>query len=106
MLDTLNEILKFLDVDIYQFFVELVAYLIEKVTIFYLKWSLSAMSFAWDVAQQILIDLNISQMLSSIWNNFNSEILDLLLWLKIPDFINTVLTAYVTRFVMHFIPGL
>lgn len=106
MLDTLHQILAWFDNGIYQFFVELTAYLIEKITIMYLKWTLAALTFSWDVAQQILVDLQISQMLSSMWNNFDSDTLNLITWLKMPDFVNTVLTAYVTRFVMRFIPGL
>ncbi len=106
MIDFFNQILDFINTGIYKLLTEFVAYLISKISIFVLTSTLKMMVFSWDVAKQIMVDLQISSILASIYSHFNSKILELLFWLKVPDFINNVLTAYITRFVMRFVPFL
>ena len=106
MIDFFNQVLDFIHSGYYKLLTEFVAYLISKISIFVLTSTLKMMVFSWDVAKQIMVDLKISDMLAGIYSHFNSDILNILLWLKIPDFINNVITAYITRFVMRFIPGL
>lgn len=86
------------------FLKEFVAYLISMLTIAWLKLSAIALEFSWDVASQILEDLQFSVFLAGIYSGFDSEIKDLLLWLRVPDFVSVVTTAHVTRFTMRFIP--
>lgn len=106
MIDFFNQVLDFIHSGFYKLLTEFVAYLISKISIFVLTATLKMMVFSWDVAKQIMVDLKISTMLAGLYSHFNSQILDILLWLKIPDFINNVITAYITRYVMRFMPGL
>lgn len=99
-----NSMLEFINNGIYEFFVDLVSYLLQKVTLFTLQASYVSMSFAWDVAQDILADLNLSAFIQSMYSHFDSQITSLLLWLRVPEAINTLTTAYMTRFVMRFMP--
>lgn len=104
MIDALQAILDWLTSGIYDVLTDFAAYLISLLTVIYLKLSVTALEFSWDIASQILNDLQFSAFLASIYSGFDSQIKDLLLWLRIPDFASTVTTAYVTRFVMKFIP--
>lgn len=104
MIEALQSIVDWFTSGIYQFFTEFTAYLISFLTVAYLKLSVEALSFSWNVASQILNDLQFSAFLAGLYSGFDSQTKDLLLWLRVPDFASTVTTAYVTRYVMKFIP--
>lgn len=106
MLDFFTQVLNFIGSGIYDLLVQFVAYIISKLSEIMLYLTLKSMVFSWDIARQILVDLQVSNMISSMYSHFDTQVLNVLLWLKIPDFINNLITAYVTRFVMRFIPFL
>lgn len=103
MLDFFNYIIWFFTDGIYLFFVDAVSWLIQKSVFGFYKTTYLSVTFSWDVAQNIMADLNISAYLNGLYAHFNSEILNTFIWLRLPEFINTVITAYVTRFVIAFI---
>lgn len=99
-----NTIIDFITDGIYDFFVDLVSYLIQKSTLATLKVMYVTLNFSWDIAQNIIADLQLSSFIGEMFSHFDIKIVDLLLWLRVPEFINTIGTAYMTRFVMRFIP--
>lgn len=102
--DFFQKVLDFINIGIYQFFVDAFAYIIEKSVLIYLQLKLAMLQVSWDVAQHILADINFSGYLAQIYSHFNSDIIDIMLWLHAPEFITIVSTAYLTRFVMRFVP--
>lgn len=78
---------------------------IEFYTLASLKAQLIALTFAWDIAQSILVDLQISQKLQSFFSLLPSDVAVNVAALRIPEGIGLILTAYVTRYVLRFIPG-
>lgn len=100
--DFFTKIWDFIQTGIYDFFVEWFAEFVIWSTVSMLKFKLMAMAFAWDVAQEVLTQLNISSALSLAWSQIDSGVLNALTFFNIPDAINIILSARVTRFVLNF----
>lgn len=98
-----DEVTKFFEVDLYQIFTDYVAYLIIQAQVAYWKIKLSALSFSWDVAQSIISQLGISSYISSAFSSLDSDLLDVISYIKIPDFVNIIVSAVTTKFVFKFL---
>lgn len=90
---------------LYDFAVWAYAGLIEHITLSYVKTMLWALPFAWDVANTIISDLSLPARLAQFWSALPPEVAGLASVLNIPQAILMILSAYVTRFVLRFIPG-
>lgn len=101
-----TSIYDFITLGIYDILVWFAANLIELTTVEVLEFKLWVMGFAWDVAQQIVTDLHVSEYLSSAWASLDPEVAGLLSILRVPDALLVVLSGYITRFVLRFLPGL
>jgi hypothetical protein len=95
-----NEILWFFDTGIFQFFESALV----SIGTWYVLWELKALiaftSLSWDIAKNILDVLSISSSLQSAWSSLDSQVLSAISWFRIPEGINILLNAYVTRFVI------
>lgn len=69
-------------------------------TIFWFKIKIAALQQAWDVAEAILVQLDISGPLNSAWASIDGELMGYMTFFKIPDAFNIILQARVTRFVL------
>ena len=78
---------------------------IEYYTLASLKFKLRIINFAWDVAKQILIDLNFSATFNEYYSLIPDYIQVNLSALRIPQGITLIVTALVTKYVLRFIPG-
>lgn len=55
---------------------------------------------SWQIASQLMSQLNISSAIQTYWGQMDSEILAYVSWFKIPEALNMVLNAGITRYVM------
>ncbi len=104
MVDFFNWLYEFLTTGIYDLLTDAFAYFVEVSTITMLNSAIVATTFAWDVARVIISDLNLSSFLDSTWASFDSQTLGIIQFFKVPEAINLVLSATVTRYVLNFIP--
>ncbi|TRW98995.1 DUF2523 family protein [Candidatus Methylobacter oryzae] len=88
---------------IYDFAVKWLANWVIYATISTITFKLWAISFAWDIAQEILSQLNITSAIQSAWSALDSRIMDAISFFRIPEAINIILTAHVTKFVLRFL---
>ena len=100
--DFFNSILDYIKNGLYDFFKEWFAAFVIWSTVAMIKAKLYALTFAWDVAQEVLSQLGISAFLSAAWGQIDSGILSAITFFRIPDAINVILSAKVTRFVLNF----
>lgn len=100
--DFFNAILDFFKSGIYDFFTEWFASFVIWSTVAMMKAKLAAISFAWDVAQEVLSQLGISTYLSAAWAQLDSDVLNALTFFHVPDAVNIILSAKTTRFVLNF----
>lgn len=99
----INDLWLFIQTGLYQFFTEWFAAFVIWSTVAMLKAKLQLISFSWDVAQSVLVQLDISSFLASAWSQMDSEILNVITFFHVPDAINIILSASMTRYVMRFI---
>lgn len=103
IIEYLQSMLEFRDSGIYQFLTEVFGEFVIWVTVGAIKFKTFLVVFAWDVAQEILTSLNISSALQAAWGALDSNLLLMISYLHIPDAINVLISARVTRFVLDFI---
>lgn len=91
---------------VYGVLTDFTAYLIKQAVLGYLAFMNVAIPFAWGVAKSIIQDLNISALINSAWDDLPSSSQAIATAFKIPEIINTIVTGFVTKFVIRFIPGM
>lgn len=88
---------------IYKFFTQWFAEFIKWSMVGWFKFKLQALTFAWDVANEILTSLNLSQQIDLAFSALDSNVVSIISFFRIPEAINIILSAYTTRLVMTFI---
>lgn len=78
---------------------------VEFATLGALKFKLFVLTFAWDVAKAILVDLEVSTRLQALYDLLPPSVAVNITAMRIPEGVGLILTAYVTRYVLRFIPG-
>ena len=110
LLDIANGIVEFRqDVEdfrstgIYEFCVKWFAEFIKWYLVGWYKVKLQSITFAWDIAQEILTSLSISEKIDLAFSALDSLVVQVISFFRIPEAINIVLSAYTTRFVLNFL---
>ncbi len=103
VIDFFNQSLDFIYTGIYDFLTEWTAYFIIKATIASIDFKLFMIRFAWDTAKQILQQLNISNAINNAFSSLDSNVVMVLSFLHVPETINLILMALVTKFVLRFL---
>lgn len=97
-------IFEFLNNGIVEFFISFGAYMSDGLTVLFISVCLTTLDFIWAIFRVLLVDLDISHRLSTSFDSFNSDTLNMILFFKIPESLSMILSAFVTRFVMRLIP--
>lgn len=66
----------------------------------YLEMKIYFITFSWSVAVEILNQLNISGQIDTYWNSMDSDVMGVLTHFKVPEALNMILNAHLTRYVM------
>lgn len=74
-----------------------------QVVIWWMKIKIAAVQHAWGVAQAVIQQLGISSAVQSAWSSIDSTLMSYMTFFKIPDAINVLISARVTRLVMSFL---
>jgi hypothetical protein len=98
-----QDVSNFFTTGIYDLLVRFTAWFVEWYTVMWWKAKLAALVFSWDVAQQLIANLNISGYLSNAYSHLNSQTMATLTFFRIPEAINLILSAAVTKFVFRFL---
>lgn len=88
---------------IYEFFTKVFAEYIKWAIVGWYKFKLQSIIFAYDVASEILSSLNLSQVVDTAFNSLDSRVSKLVTFLRIPEALNLIFSAYATRVVMNFL---
>jgi hypothetical protein len=103
IVDLRQQIEDFRSSGIYQFFTHWFAEFLKWWVVGWYKAKLQAITFSWDVAHEILSSLNLSTVVESAFSQLDSKVVSIISFFRIPEAINMILSAYVTRQVMTFI---
>jgi hypothetical protein len=110
IVDIVNAIVDFSD-QVQSFFADGIYDLLSQWTAWFIEWAVVAMwkvklavlAFSWDVAQNIIADLNISAFLNQAWGALNSQTLSMLFFFRVPEAVNIIVSAGVTKLVFRFV---
>lgn len=105
LFDLAQDISDFFTDGIYQFFVDLFAYIIVWWHKLKLQGLIFMVQFSWDIAAQIMQDLNITGFLNNMYNHLDNQVLNVMLYFRIPEALNTIINAYLTRYIFRFLGG-
>jgi len=101
--DLTQSIKDFFYTDIYSFFTEFISYFFEWAIVNYFKFKLFMLVFLWDIADNILLHIQLGAYLNNVWYSLESRTLSLLTFMRIPEAINIIISAAATKFLMRFI---
>jgi len=62
------------------------------------------MTFAATIAQAIIANVGLSDILNAAWSSIDSQVVVVMNYCRVPDAINLILNAYLTRFILGLIP--
>lgn len=103
VVDTGQTVSNFFTTGLYQYTVKAVAWFVQWYTVMWWKAKLAALTFSWSVAQQLITNLNISGYLNNAYSALDSRTMALLAYFRIPEAINMILSAAITKFVFRFL---
>lgn len=104
LINFFNGIEHFLNTAIYDVLSWSFAQFIELSTIAFIDFVMWSVPFAWNVAKQIITDMNLASTLDSAWGAMPSDLQGIATLLRIPESVNLLISAYFTRFVLRYIP--
>jgi len=87
--------------DIYNLAVQVTAWIAVKMAIQWVEFKLFMLMFSWDVAREILINLQFSDLISSSFNKLPNSVRDILLYLHFDKGLSVITQAFVTRFMLN-----
>lgn len=64
------------------------------------KAKIAFIGYSWQVAREILDTLNVSSTIEHYWGQLDSQVLGVATYLKLPEALNMIINARVTRYVM------
>lgn len=104
MFEFLQAIADFVTTGIFEFFEEAAKYFISTLIIWWIKAQIFGLTFAWEVGQQVLSALNVSQHISSGMSSLSPTVVSAINFFRVPEAFNILLAAGATRLAMSFIP--
>ena len=105
MFEFFNEVSNWLHSGSYGWASQLIAYAMTYLFKTYLDFVLWAVPFAWSIGSTVIQNLQISEHLNSAFGALPDTAANLLRFFRIPEVISNLLSAYVAKFVVKFIPG-
>ncbi|MBS1157774.1 MAG: hypothetical protein H6R15_193 [Proteobacteria bacterium] len=104
MFEFLSFIAEWINSTIYTFVTDAITYLFSTFFILWLKVQLFGLEFAWDIAKGVMQTIGANTALHNAWGMLPSDVAAAANFFKVPDSINLLITAGVTRLVLSFLP--
>ncbi|MDO9140283.1 MAG: DUF2523 family protein, partial [Methylobacter sp.] len=98
-----QEIHDFFTIDLYILLTQFSSFFIQWLILGYWTLKVKLLFFAWDVAQQLIADLNISVYVNFAWSHLESRTLSMLTFFRVPEAVNILISAGITKYIMRFI---
>ncbi|MGE6110042.1 DUF2523 family protein [Aeromonas sobria] len=82
-------------------FVQFAAWIVVKMAISWVEFKIFILTFSWDVARAILINIQFSDLVSSSFNALPANVRGILLYLHFDKGFSILTQAFVTRFMLN-----
>jgi hypothetical protein len=103
ILEFINRAVEFFNSGLYDWIISF----FEQITYYYTIWVIKGKIFfatvAWEVAQSLLVNFNLSSLINSAWSSIDSTTMSYLNFFRLPECINILLQGSVTSFVIRLI---
>ena len=93
--------ISFINEGIYSLLTEVFAQLVEWYVIAAIEFKIFVVGFLWGVAQNLLANIELSALINQAWSSIDSQLMSYLTFLRIPEALNILLQASVTRFILR-----
>lgn len=103
IIEAINRFFEFSSSGIFDFIHSLAVQLQYYFVIWSIKAKVFFLSVSWEVAKTLLSNFGISTLLNNAWSSFDSELVSYLTLLKVPEGLNIIIQAYITKFSMRLI---
>jgi hypothetical protein len=91
----------FINEGIYDLLTEVFSQLVEWYVIAAIEFKIFVVVFLWGVAENLLANIELSSLINQAWANIDSQLMSYLTFLRIPEALNILLQASVTRFILR-----
>lgn len=78
--------------------------IVQWLIIVYFEIKLSVLEFSYSIAMTFIDAAGLSESINSAWGSISPEVFGTLSYLRVPEALNMVLSAVVTRFIMDLLP--
>lgn len=103
IIDAVQYFLDFFSTGIYSFAEDALKEATAWYVVGVVKAKIYMIGFAWDVAKIVLQNIGLSAFISEAWSHLDSQIVGYLTFFKVPDALNILIQARITRFVLSVI---
>ena len=101
IIDAFNRLFDFANSGIYDF----IHAAFVQIQYYFVIWSIKAKTFllstSWEVSKTLLANFGISSSINGAWSSLNGSSFSLMTLLKIPESLNIIIQAYITKFSMR-----
>lgn len=101
VIDLTQTVSDFFNVGIYDLLTKFVAWCIKWYLVAWVKAKITGLTFAWAVAQELITSLDLATYLNAAWSALDSRVLSMLVFFRVPEAVNLLLSAAVTKFVFR-----
>lgn len=101
MFEFFNHLWDWITGGLYDMLTNFLAFCLEWGVAIWFRTKLQVAMIAWDVASQVMTDLNISQYVNSAIAGLDPEVRGMVYYMHVPEVLNMVGTAGVTKFALR-----
>lgn len=87
--------------EIYSMMVQFSAWIVVKFAVSWVEFKIFMLTFSWDVAREILINIQFSELISSSFNSLPPMMKGILLYIHFDKGLAIMTQAFVTRFLLN-----
>ncbi len=100
IIDGFQWLIDWFNTGIYEFARETMEELVAYIVIAKIEFQIFMLEFSWGVAQNVLVNIGVSQLLESAWSQLDSSLVGYLTFFRVPDALNIIFQAYTTKIVL------
>lgn len=89
------------DLGIFDFFTQVFKQIVAYLVVAQIKFKIWAITFSWEVAKTILFNLHLSSVIQASWNTLDSQTLGYLNFFRVPESLNILIQAVITRMTLN-----
>lgn len=99
--ESYNSFVEFMNSGFYELVTEVLAVITQYYVIGLIEAKIFFIGIAWGIAENILVNLQLSQMINDAWGALDSDLIAYLTFFRLPEALNIIIQASVTRFVLN-----